>query len=348
MSARARGLIAMLLGVSVMLAACEPGSVLRLLGKQRLNETAGETDDRGHAAPDDADGGADAPTVVGAGTDSDEAGADTAESGADADTFAGSTTIDGTASSNTQGEKRTGNFLVKCSFSHRKQADPIVNPGPRGTQSMHLHDFFGNTSTDSDSTYEGMVAADTTCVVSGDTAAYWTPTLLDPDGDPVEPTHMFSYYRNRPAGYSSTVAFPPDFRLIAGGVGEFPEKAWWNCHDDDSETVRYDSPPRCTTSNLNAVVTFPNCWDGVNVDVADHRSHVVHPTGRRCPESHPVKLPDVRYAVHYPKGSGGPGWTLADGTTVPHADFWNTWDQTEFERWLDQCTRVRKCGRVRD
>lgn len=47
-------------------------------------------------------------------------------------------------------EKR---FSVFCEFSHRGAVDPIVNPGPRGTRSAHQHVFYGNRTTDSDSTY---------------------------------------------------------------------------------------------------------------------------------------------------------------------------------------------------
>jgi hypothetical protein len=55
------------------------------------------------------------------------------------------------------------------------------------------------------------------------------------------------------------------------------------------------------------VITFPTCWDGVNLDSPDHRSHVLYseleaksndvgPTGK-CPESHPVVVPQVMFEV---------------------------------------------------
>jgi flagellar basal body-associated protein FliL len=62
-------------------------------------------------------------------------------------------------------------FLVKCGFSHRKRVDPIVDPGPPGTMSHHMHDFFGNTTTDANSTYETLRAGGTTCDDPQDTAA---------------------------------------------------------------------------------------------------------------------------------------------------------------------------------
>src|SRR5919107_6060821 len=64
-----------------------------------------------------------------------------------------------------QEEGPTGeSFVVNCGFSHEKQVDPIVDPGPSGTNpdgtpvtpSHHMHHFFGNTTTDSDSTLQSL------------------------------------------------------------------------------------------------------------------------------------------------------------------------------------------------
>src|SRR5680860_534088 len=69
-------------------------------------------------------------------------------------------------------ESEHASFRVECPFSHRKQVDPIVAPGPKGTQSAHIHDFFGNESVDSNSTYQSMLKAPTTCGLSADKAGY--------------------------------------------------------------------------------------------------------------------------------------------------------------------------------
>src|SRR5215207_1599856 len=66
-------------------------------------------------------------------------------------------------------------FLVKCEFSHRAQVDPIVdfgNPKPH-----HMHEFFGNTTTNANSTYNTLRAVGTTCDDPKDTAAYWIPRV---------------------------------------------------------------------------------------------------------------------------------------------------------------------------
>ena len=245
-------------------------------------------------------------------------------------------------------ESSFGRFRVECLFSHRAQVDPIVKPGPKGTLSAHMHDFLGNTSTDSDSTYGSMLAAGTTCGLSTDTAGYWVPSLVGPDGAFVEPDRMIIYYRNRPIDYGTTTPFPPDFRMIAGGIGTYPH-AYWTCEgqSDSSLETRAQTPPDCGTARLKLHVYFPSCWDGVNIDSTNHRSHVAYAfdesdgtstdiSDDMCPASHPVKIPQVHLRVIFPV-SNGPQYRLSDGTLAPHADFWNTWNQAELERQVRDC-----------
>lgn len=45
------------------------------------------------------------------------------------------------------------------------------------------------------------------------------------------------------------------------------------------------------------------CWDGVNLDSPDHKSHVAYPvggtfeTGAPCPSTHPVKIPQLFFEI---------------------------------------------------
>jgi hypothetical protein len=241
---------------------------------------------------------------------------------------------------------KDGRFIVRCGPSHFAQVDPIVAPGPKGTLSGHLHQFFGNRSTDSDSTYESMVAAGTTCELSGDTAGYWSPALIGPDGSVVSATGISAYYTTIPTSYSTTVPYPPDFRVIAGGTAEYPAHAFWSCK---TEGVKYSAPPVCDASTFpRAIVEFPNCWDGVSLDSVDHRSHVVYPSSGVCPSTHPQKLPHLKLYVLYPQSIGGSGYVFSDGTTIAHADFWNTWSQPELERLVRDCLNALvMCGAQR-
>jgi hypothetical protein len=49
-------------------------------------------------------------------------------------------------------------FLVKCEFHHRDQVDPIVDFG--NPKSHHMHEFFGNTTTNANSTYNTLRAGE--------------------------------------------------------------------------------------------------------------------------------------------------------------------------------------------
>lgn len=239
-------------------------------------------------------------------------------------------------------ESTKGVFIVRCPFSHQRQVDPIVKPGPKGTLSQHLHDFFANRSVDSDSTYSSMIAAGTTCDLLADTAGYWSPSLIGPTGAIIKPKTMFAYYRNRPVKYGTTIPFPPDFRLIAGGAGVGLPNAGWSCEQDASNMVQ--TPPNCGSSKLVLHVRFPNCWDGINTDSADHRSHVVYLQNDECPASHPVKVPEIFLHVRYPV-AGGSGYKLSDGTLAPHADFWNTWRQDALVGLVRRCLNAGiNCG----
>ncbi|CAI5532788.1 unnamed protein product [Closterium sp. Naga37s-1] len=115
---------------------------------------------------------------------------------------------------------------------------------------------------------------------------------------------------------------------------------------------------------LIAKINFPVCWDGKNIDSADHRTHVVHiPLNTTCPSSHPVALPRISIKVYYPVSSdldltwpkdgvkGNPAVYLSTvqsgGTGSPyeyHSDFINGWDQKVLTRLVTDCiNKNKKC-----
>jgi len=247
-----------------------------------------------------------------------------------------------TATATLSADAGDGLFILKCGSSHLAQVDPIVSPG---TTSAHLHEFFGNRSTNDNSTYQSMVAAGTTCP-SADTAGYWSPALVGPDGKVVRADGISAYYRNDPVRYAATVPFPRDFRMVAGGAGSPPAIAFWSCKN---EGTRYTSAPKCDDGSFpRAIVHFPQCWDGVRLDSPDHRSHVAYPRKDVCPATHPVKLPHIKLYVRFPQSVGGSGYVFSDGMQVAHADFWNTWQQPALEELVVRCLNAGvDCGRQR-
>jgi Domain of unknown function (DUF1996) len=238
-----------------------------------------------------------------------------------------------------------GSFRVECTLVSQARVDPIVAPGQ---PSHHLHDLFGNTSLTPESTYVSMLTGGTGCTASGDTAGYWSPALVAPGGTIVRPERAVIYYRNRPAGRVVTTPFPRDFRMIAGGEDAFPN-AYWTCdgeRDTAKETRKAYVPDCGAGGSVKLHVFFPSCWDGVALDAPDHRSHVAYGLGEiggsdgthpvACPRSHPVEIPQLDYRVVYP-ARGGAGYRLTDGQMIPHADFWNTWQQRELEALVQRC-----------
>lgn len=57
---------------------------------------------------------------------------------------------------------------------------------------------------------------------------------------------------------------------------------------------------------IRAELMFPSCWDGVNLDSDDHKSHVAYPDlviNGDCPDTHPVRLPGLFYETIWDMGS---------------------------------------------
>ena len=220
----------------------------------------------------------------------------------------------------------TPRFQIRCETSHLAQEDPIVSPG---VPSAHLHEFFGNTTTNGNSTFESMAAGGTTCTAVADTAGYWVPTLISPDGEVVRAKTILVYYRG--AEGITTVAFPPDLRMVS-----------------HSSMVGADPSVGALTSNL--IIKFPSCWDGVNTDSADHISHMAEATSEGCPTSHPVRVPALTVVARYPVQSLS-GHLLSSGAlSTMHADFWNTWNQTGLDELVQRCLNdtTEPCLKIRE
>ncbi len=261
----------------------------------------------------------------------------------------------------------TASFRVNCSFSHMRFDDPIVFPGSAGAS--HLHVFFGNTGVDASSTPESVrTTGNSTC--TGGTAnrtAYWVPAVVDTrtgapvvaGGDEMDRLNFMQVYYK--SGYDGVLPetiqnFPRGLRMIAGSAmstGAQPGVVSYSCTGSGGPEVHgRASFPNCAPGQLFIMtVDFPQCWDGVNLDSPDHKSHMAYGAGwpdRGCPASHPVPLPKVTQNVRYRvPPSGMANWRLVsdmyDGPAgfSGHADWMNGWDEGVFQRVLDNCYRGR-------
>ncbi len=133
------------------------------------------------------------------------------------------------------------------------------------------------------------------------------------------------------------LAFPEGFRMVAGNPFA---RSYTGALDAQAITyacLNYDGPPTPETngfpttncpSGLRSQVYFPSCWDGVNLDSPDHKSHVAYPTSYNngaCPSSHPKHLISIFYEVIWNVGDFANEW---DGNTQPFV--WSMGDPTGF------------------
>ena len=233
-----------------------------------------------------------------------------------------------------------GQFVVECELSHVASDDPILYPGATGAS--HLHAFFGNNSTTALSTFEELLEASTSCENVQDTASYWVPVLID-QGEVIAPTYSVAYYR---AGLgidpASVQAYPPGLMMIAGdptAVEPQPVSVVaWSCGNG---SLREAMPPICPRrAGLHLDVTFPDCWDGENLNVPGHRGHVRYSNDGQCPDSHPVPIPQLIFSAIYPVFGDITQMRLASGSLLTgHADFVNSWNQDVLEREVELCLR---------
>jgi hypothetical protein len=238
------------------------------------------------------------------------------------------------------------NFVSTCRFSHRVMDDPIVFPGRPGAS--HDHTFVGNTTTNAYSTLRSLRGGSTTCRREGETAAYWMPTLLI-NGQAVEPRGATIYYRRRTL--DAVRPFPPGLVMIAGDshapAAQNLRVTFWNC-GAMSGIPPSSAVPTCPThrtAGLRLHVSFPNCWDGRNLDSTNHQSHVAYSVRGSCPSTHPVAVPAISLIFRYPIAGGSGVAFSSGGQYSAHADFFNAWRQGALTSLVQGCLNaLRHCG----
>jgi len=259
-----------------------------------------------------------------------------------------------------------GAFRNPCAYSHMAFDDPIVLPGQPGAS--HLHVFFGNTSTHGSSTNETLLAAKSSTCAGGiaNLSAYWTPAMVDTTtGRGLIPTEHMVYYKT---GYNdipkASIQAPPNgLRIVAGNkatenkeVPSYAQHHNFECFSDqlpDGRSGKMQAIPACPVGGyIKVILEFPNCWDGVNLDSPDHRSHMTY-TGngvRVCPASHPVPISLISFNTDYEVTAGQDTrkWRLSSDnyeTTKPggysmHGDAWVNWQKDIAETWTVHCVRA--------
>jgi hypothetical protein len=216
----------------------------------------------------------------------------------------------------------------------------------------------------------------TTAPVTEDKSNYWIPQLYhyeptDKSYTMVPVDYMNAYYLPRPGNKDKQVyAFPDGLRMLSGQPdrrdfdGSAGDKAityvcleYSGAHRGNPDWDQRNNffPHNDCPQGIRAQVNFPNCWDGVNLDSDDHRSHMAWPSGGvdggDCPASHPVHLVSLFYEFIFKvngfkfNGGSDPSFVWANGDTTGyglHADFINGWPSlingtNILQRAIDEC-----------
>ncbi|GAA3234520.1 DUF1996 domain-containing protein [Actinocorallia longicatena] len=247
------------------------------------------------------------------------------------------------------GAVRVAEFLAECPYTHRLPDDPIVVPGIPG--GSHMHSFFGNQTTNAHSDLAALQAGGTSCTPATDPSSYWVPTLYN-GATPVEPTGTTFYYLGEGVNEGVTAItqpFPLGLRIVAGNAkatGPDGTIARWSCLHAGQVNPSHDFVTCPPGTMMESYLDFPQCWNGVDLDAPDHKSHMAYPVNGACPATHPVPVPKLRQVLRYPVNgdpaqfrlASGPGYTM-------HGDFFNVWPPAEMARRVRDCINpIVKCG----
>ena len=108
-------------------------------------------------------------------------------------------------------------------------------------------------------------------------------------------------------------------------------------------------PSKPCTNGVRSQVYFPSCWDGKNLDSANHQSHMAYPSsynGGKCPDTHPNPMISIFFEFIFDTakfewyGDTQP-FVYAMGDTTGyglHGDFLNGWDVDVLQHGIDTKT----------
>jgi hypothetical protein len=273
-----------------------------------------------------------------------------------------------------------GAFRFTCLGGHLSKNDPLVYPGQ--LDASHIHQFFGNTGTDQNSNYTSLrTTGGSTCTrsltESPQRTAYWMPAMLDGVGNAVKADWMNTYYKQLPKTdpecaitldptvVGHCIPIPNGIRFILGynmatGVGgptDTNSRDYWamgfDCMDHvigntsltgfKHSLAEIWATGLCPVGSwLRVAVTFPQCWNGKDLDSANHRDHIIYPPQSRCPGSHPYKVPEVAVSAFFTVDANFATWHLSSDDMLPvgspagkslHMDYWEAWSPIVKPLW---------------
>ncbi|WP_416978695.1 DUF1996 domain-containing protein [Streptomyces sp. T028] len=191
-----------------------------------------------------------------------------------------------------------GTFTTKCGTNgndNHNTDNVIVAPGV-SNGAHHLHDYVGNQSNDAFASDQELAAAQTSCQNQGDKSSYFWPVLRVQDGSQdfdqnndgggkegnvgkiLQPAQAQLKFVGNKKG--NVVAMPTALRIITGDAKAFVNgnanaNVNWSCTGFENKVQLETQYPICPQgSQVVRTTNFQSCWDGQNIDSANHRTHV--------------------------------------------------------------------------
>lgn len=274
-----------------------------------------------------------------------------------------------------------GTFVTDCGVNANglfNSDNVIVAPGV-SNGAHHFHDYIGNQSNTAFASDEDLAKADTSCVDKRDRSTYYWPVIRlqngtrerDADapgggtegniGEIVTPSEVTLTFVGNPR--EKVTAMPRLLRIITGDAKAFVNgtanaNASWSCTGFEDRQLK-DRYPLCPDgSKVVRTFRFQSCWDGRNIDSANHRTHVAFAAeDGTCPAGFrpiPQLVQRIVYDVAAP--------SLADGgrtrpffavdsfpeqlhkPVTDHGDFINVFDEDLMQEMVDCINSGRQCG----
>ncbi|MFF9102587.1 DUF1996 domain-containing protein [Streptomyces rubrogriseus] len=280
-----------------------------------------------------------------------------------------------------QQKASTGSFATRCGVNAEGlfNSDNLIAAPGVGNGAHHFHDYVGNQANNALASDEDLAAGDTSCADQGDKSSYYWPVLRLQNGtdeqdaqspgggiegnagEIVTPAEVTLTFQGNERG--EVTEMPRLLRIITGDAKAFVNgntnaNASWSCTGFEDRQLK-DKYPLCPSgSDVVRTFTFQSCWDGRNIDSANHRTHMAFAAADgSCPEGFravPRLVQRVVYDVAAPSLEDG-------GRTVPlfavdsfpeqlhkpvtdHSDFINVFDENLMREMVECINSGRECG----
>ncbi|MGC0343557.1 putative membrane protein YgcG [Streptomyces sp. SLBN-8D4] len=280
-----------------------------------------------------------------------------------------------------QGDASRGTFVTSCGVNANglfNSDNVIVAPGV-SNGAHHFHDYVGNQSNTAFASDQDLANAETSCADQGDKSTYYWPVIRLQNGTQeqdankpgggvegnagkiVTPKEVTLTFVGNPR--SKVTAMPRLLRIITGDAKAFVNgtanaNASWSCTGFEDRQLK-DKYPLCPQgSDVVRTFKFQSCWDGRNIDSANHRTHVAFAQNDgTCPNGFkaiPQLVQRIVYDVDAPSlNDGGRTTPLFAVDSFPeqlhkpvtdHGDFINVFDENLMNEMVGCINDGRECG----